>query len=123
MSSRLELFMPGSAQESSLPTTHVKRRKKDTNPSRTSNRLVIRPPATVSCIALFPKTNASLLALCTVTSTEQTPGDSQLERHDNSYKGLRTTEVLGANLAGQGESAACAAFQDDVAHLLITGLL
>ena len=49
----------------------VVKKEENTHLSRTSNRLVIRPPATVSCTALFPKTNESLLALCTVTSTEQ----------------------------------------------------
>lgn len=58
---------------------HYPRKVMDTHLSSTSNRLVIRPPATVSCIALFPKTNESLLALCTVTSTEQSTGKSQPE--------------------------------------------
>jgi hypothetical protein len=98
------------------PQSNVKR---DTHLSRTSNRLVIRPPATVSCMALFPKTNESLLALCTVTSTEQSMGKSQYSR----YRGLRTIKVIGANLAGQDKSTACAAFQDDVALLPITSLL
>src|SRR6202789_4616066 len=82
-----------------LPTqSDVKR--EDTHLSRTSNRLVILPPATVSCIALFPKTNESPLALCTVTSTEQSTGKSEPEKHYSSHRGLRTIEVLSANLAG-----------------------
>jgi hypothetical protein len=51
----------------------VAKKRKRTHLSRTSNKLVIRPPATVSCMALFPKTKASLLALCTVTSAEINP--------------------------------------------------
>ena len=94
-------------------------KREDAHLSRTSNRLVIRPPATVSCMALFPRTKESPLALCTVTSTEQSTGKSQY----SSYKGLRTVEVLGANLAGQDKSTAYAAFQEDVALLPITGLL
>jgi hypothetical protein len=61
-----------------LPTQSDEKRE-EAHLSRTSNRLVIRPPATVSCIALFPKTNESLLALCTETSTEGSTVRSQPE--------------------------------------------
>ena len=78
--------------------------------SRTSNRLVIRPPATVSWIALFPNTNESLFALCTVTPAWRNSEHETTIANEKSYEGLRTPEVLGTNLAGQNESATRATF-------------
>ena len=49
------------------PTNKLVKKEEDMHLSRTSNWLVIRPPAAVSCTALFPNTNKSLPVLCSVT--------------------------------------------------------